>query len=396
MKFSVLLPTRNRLEYLRYAVTTVLRQDFDDWEIVISDNFSEDDIAGYAQSLNDPRIKYFRTESFVPVTDNWNNALYHSSGDYVIMLGDDDCLMQSYFSTLNRLIEEYHDPEAIYTSAYIYAYPGVMPDAPQGYLQPYGYAVFFNESPAPAWLDRTMAMDLVSHSMNFKVRFGYNMQFSLIKRTFIDSLQSRGPFFQSPYPDFFASNVMLLKAERILICPLPLVTIGITPKSFGYYFNNHSEKAGDAFLNHAPDPQSMQALQRTILPGTTVNTCWLIAMETIKVRYGGEFPLRVNYFRYRLLQIANVHKNYFINHNVTSAQLREQQRQLRLWERILLSGGLSAAFTVVGLIPTQSRVRLIDWLRRLMGQCPENKAPASEEHYNTIMDVFERVNPLHE
>ena len=241
-----------------------------------------------------------------------------------------------------------------------------------------------------------MAMDLVSHSMNFKVRFGYNMQFSLIKRTFIDSLQSRGPFFQSPYPDFFASNVMLLKAERILICPLPLVTIGITPKSFGYYFNNHSEKAGDAFLNHAPDPQSMQALQRTILPGTTVNTCWLIAMETIKVRYGGEFPLRVNYFRYRLLQIANVHKNYFINHNVTSAQLREQQRQLRLWERILLSGGLSAAFTVVGLIPTQSRVRLIDWLRRLMGQCPENKAPASEEHYNTIMDVFERVNPLHE
>ena len=44
MKFSVLLPTRNRLEYLRYAVETVRRQDYADWEIIVSDNCSEDDI----------------------------------------------------------------------------------------------------------------------------------------------------------------------------------------------------------------------------------------------------------------------------------------------------------------------------------------------------------------
>ena len=38
MKFSVLLPTRNRLEYLRFAVESVLRQDDPGWELVISDN----------------------------------------------------------------------------------------------------------------------------------------------------------------------------------------------------------------------------------------------------------------------------------------------------------------------------------------------------------------------
>src|SRR5687768_14162221 len=120
MKFSVLLPTRNRLEYLRYAVQTVLRQDYADWELIISDNFSEDDIAGYVQSLNDERIKYYRTDSFVPVTDNWNNALYKSSGDYVIMLGDDDGLMPGYFTTMQRLIAEYSEPDVIYTKAYIF------------------------------------------------------------------------------------------------------------------------------------------------------------------------------------------------------------------------------------------------------------------------------------
>ena len=34
MKFSVLLPTRDRLELLRLAVETVRRQDYDDWEII--------------------------------------------------------------------------------------------------------------------------------------------------------------------------------------------------------------------------------------------------------------------------------------------------------------------------------------------------------------------------
>ena len=80
MKFSVLLPTRNRLEYLRYAIETVLRQDYQNWEVIVSDNCSEDDIAGYVASLNDPRICYVRTDTFVPVTDNWNNALRLSTG----------------------------------------------------------------------------------------------------------------------------------------------------------------------------------------------------------------------------------------------------------------------------------------------------------------------------
>ena len=100
MKFSVLLPTHNRRDLLARAIETVRCQDYDDWEIIVSDNFSDEDITGYVQSLGEPRIKYFRTEGFVPVTDNWNNALDKCDGDYVIMLGDDDCLMKCYFSTL--------------------------------------------------------------------------------------------------------------------------------------------------------------------------------------------------------------------------------------------------------------------------------------------------------
>ena len=51
MLFSVLLPTHDRLEYLRYAVESVRRQDEDDWELIVSDNDSTDDIAGFVEGL---------------------------------------------------------------------------------------------------------------------------------------------------------------------------------------------------------------------------------------------------------------------------------------------------------------------------------------------------------
>ncbi len=76
MTFSVLLPTHNRLEYLRYAVESVRRQDDPEWEIVISDNDSTDDIAGYVEGLADTRVRYVRTDSFVPVTQN--SAFLHN------------------------------------------------------------------------------------------------------------------------------------------------------------------------------------------------------------------------------------------------------------------------------------------------------------------------------
>src|SRR5262249_35001366 len=75
VKVSVLIPTRERLEYLRYAVESVRRQTFSDWEIVIADNASSEDIGGYVDSLGEPRIVYRRSETPLPVTENWNVAL---------------------------------------------------------------------------------------------------------------------------------------------------------------------------------------------------------------------------------------------------------------------------------------------------------------------------------
>jgi len=308
VKFSILLPTRNRLQLLQYAVESVRRQDFSDWEIVVSDNASTEDVRGFVARLDDPRTHYVRTDSFVSVTDNWNNALRASTGDYVIMLGDDDALMPGYFSQLAHLIEKHEAPDLIYTDAYQYAYPNVMPGHPSGFIQQ-GYAEFITgrARTEPFWLPRAEAFALVAKSMSFRISFGFNMQHYVVSRRMVNALSSHGEFYESPFPDYYAANALLLLAENVLVVPHPLIVIGISPKSFGYYFFNGKESEGNSFLKNLPDSGLKKRLENVVLPGSSLLSSWLYAMESIQQNLECPPDIAIDYRRYRLNQVHFVY-----------------------------------------------------------------------------------------
>lgn len=393
MKFSVLLPTRNRLDLLSYAIETVRRQDYFDWEIIISDNFSEEDISGYVCSFNDPRIKYFRTDKFIPVTDNWNNALDKSDGDYVIMLGDDDCLMQGYFSTLSKVIEEHDAPDLIYTSAYLYAYPGVMPDFPEGFLRSYSNAKIFRSAKESFWLERSESVELARYSADFRMRFDYNMQFSLVSRKLIRAMGKYGSFYQSPYPDYYASNAMMLRAERILVVPQPLVTIGISPKSFGFYYYNDSETKGNEFLKNLPNPDMALRLQQVMLPGTDMNTSWLFSMETLANNFGAEGDINVNYDRYRFLQICAVFAGVITEKMDARSALRELRGRMTMREMILYDLPLSMVEAFSRILPERYCAFLARLVILFTGSHSRYISPQLDGKFRTILDVYEQIPP---
>ena len=392
MKFSVLLPTRNRLDLLKSAIETVRRQDYSDWEIIVSDNFSDEDIIGYVQSLDDVRIKFHRTEKFIPVTDNWNNALLHSNGTYVIMLGDDDCLMQGYFSKLSKLIKMHGAPELIYTSAFLYAYPGVMPNCPDGFLYTYNNREIFRSVGEPFKLRKEEATELVKLSTDFRMRFDYNMQFSLVSRKLIRRMATYGSFYQSPYPDYYASNALMLKAESVLVVPQPLVAIGISPKSFGFYYFNDLEQKGNEFLKNTPDEQMIQRLRRIILPGTDMNTSWLLSMETLAANFETEENINVNYDRYRLLQICSVFSTIIGNSQSNNLAAQELRKKMTLREWMLYGIPLCLATSIALIVPSRYRTYLARRLIALTGSHPKFTAKKIDGKFRTILDVFEKAS----
>ena len=393
MKFSVLLPTRNRPEYLKFAINSVLKQDYENWEIIVSDNFSEQDICGYIESLKDARIKYYRTDSFVSVTENWNNTLSRCTGDYVIMLGDDDCLMKGYFTTFCKLIEEYPCPDFIYTSAYIYAYPEVMPGKPEGFLVDYGNASFLEGRDKPFWLSKEEALKLVKQSMNFQMVFANNMQYALINRAFIEKLQKNGLFFQSPYPDFYAMSAMMLNADRILACPFSFVTIGICPKSFGFYYFNQCEKKGVEFLNHAAEMHEDTALQKWILPGTNMNSAWLISLERVRNNYKDKFSLEVNYNRYRFVQIVSVFSAFALSKRKSNSGLLTLWKMMSGKEKWLYGVPLYVISLCTKIVPQKLRKKVISVLTLLTGVNPRFHSKRIKGEYQSIESVFEQTTP---
>jgi len=104
--FSIIIPTRNRASLLQYALLSAARQDFDDYEIIVSDNHSEDATPEVVHRFGEGRVRYARANRALSMPDSWEFALSHARGEYVTYLCDDDAirplLLQKLADTLSR------------------------------------------------------------------------------------------------------------------------------------------------------------------------------------------------------------------------------------------------------------------------------------------------------
>jgi hypothetical protein len=241
VKFSVLLPTRNGGALLHDCVKSVLDQPYEDMELIVSDNASEEETRDVLAGFDDPRLRVVRLDEAIPVTDNWNNALRESSGEYLLLIGDDDYLLPGYFECVDALLGEYGDPDCLSYEAYAFAYPEALPGSHEGhYADP-----LFPPDPAlppggliPAPLRREFARDV----FRFHYRFCLNLQTTLVSRRAVDRM--RNGLFRPPFPDFYALIALMLLADRWAYSPERLVIVGVSPKSFGRTLHRGGQDAG--------------------------------------------------------------------------------------------------------------------------------------------------------
>lgn len=92
-KVSVCIPTYNRTDLLKQSIESVLAQSFTDYELIISDNASEDSTVAIINSFSDPRIVYQRHQKNIGLVNNWNSCLAAASGEYVTIFHDDDLML---------------------------------------------------------------------------------------------------------------------------------------------------------------------------------------------------------------------------------------------------------------------------------------------------------------
>src|SRR3989338_3475720 len=88
-KISVVVPAFNAERYIGAAIQSVLSQSYQDFELIVVDDGSQDDTGRIVHAIHDDRIRYVRKENGGPATAR-NYALSIATGEYIAYCDADD------------------------------------------------------------------------------------------------------------------------------------------------------------------------------------------------------------------------------------------------------------------------------------------------------------------
>jgi glycosyltransferase involved in cell wall biosynthesis len=236
MLISIVIPTRERAETLRFALASCLRIRDDNIEIVVSDNASLDNTAEVVAAANDARVRYVRTPQRCSMRENFEFAVDHTRGDYVFVMGDDDALIPNQFPYMRALLEKY-EPDSLTGTSVKYAWPGAWPgdSAPRAtgvvklvYRLAYGKSELVSGQQLRAELERKGA------AIKWDAPRMYG---GVLSRRVIEKLKAKaGQLFMGSAPDFYITFAAPSVIERHLKVRHPFFIGAASPKSNGVNF----------------------------------------------------------------------------------------------------------------------------------------------------------------
>lgn len=91
-KFSILMPVYNMGDTIGDAIKSILFQSYQNFEIIVQDNNSNDSSAMVAKSFNDLRVKYFKNEKNIGAMLSLVRGKENCSGDIIYLMAADDIL----------------------------------------------------------------------------------------------------------------------------------------------------------------------------------------------------------------------------------------------------------------------------------------------------------------
>lgn len=106
---SVLLPAF-KAKYLSEAIMSVLSQTHEDFELIIVNDKSPEDLTSIVSLFDDYRIRYFINEENIGAKDlvaNWNYCLSLARGEYFCLICDDDVYEPTFIEEMLSLANQY-------------------------------------------------------------------------------------------------------------------------------------------------------------------------------------------------------------------------------------------------------------------------------------------------
>jgi glycosyltransferase involved in cell wall biosynthesis len=221
--FSIVIPTYNRSDLVQGAIRSVLCQTFDDFEVVVSDNCSEDDTRAVVEGFQDARVRYVRTASHGVIADSWEFARSQARGTLVMMLSDDDALVHN---CLARFADEHHRHDAEFLFCNLAEYRD------RSFLGPDQNTVTCR--PFSGSTRRVPVDEFLTPLFAFRPKLDMHPSaFMFASRLADQVVQRSGRFFRTNGVEYFAWPLAAVFTKTIVYIDCPLVILGRTAKSWG-------------------------------------------------------------------------------------------------------------------------------------------------------------------
>ena len=226
---SIVVPTLDRPDTLRHALATMASQPAQaDCEFIVQNNGGNPEIAKMVADLRDRRFTHFASETILTMTDNWEAALGHASGEYITFLGDDDGLMPYACATASDLLSG-RKIDLLSWHAYSYYWPG------------YHHPAFRNRLLAEIDLAssarRVSSRDELARVFGFQAHYAhlpmiYN---SFVRRSVIDRMRAvGGRYFIGLSPDVASGIANAALTDSFVRLSRPLSMAGFSQHSTGH------------------------------------------------------------------------------------------------------------------------------------------------------------------
>lgn len=106
-KLSICIPTYNQVQFIRPAVESALAQDFDSFEVVVSDNHCTDGTSEYLAGVKDDRLRVVRPPEHLHVALNHDFCASQARGEYFSFLSSDNELDPHYASRMAAHLDRF-------------------------------------------------------------------------------------------------------------------------------------------------------------------------------------------------------------------------------------------------------------------------------------------------
>lgn len=109
---SIVIPTYNRADLIEKAIQSILNQTYKNWELIVVDNYSDDNTKDVISAFNDNRIFMLSTPRTGSVAASRNLGVSHSNGEWIAFLDSDDWWFPNKLELVYKVIQK--KPDLIY------------------------------------------------------------------------------------------------------------------------------------------------------------------------------------------------------------------------------------------------------------------------------------------